>query len=78
VYSIRTYRGKIPQAGGVGDNLDTLIKRIGNPDRKEPMTDEDGKPVGSRWVYLKMKAAFVDLDGDGRMDAIDVFDYSSI
>ena len=76
VYSIQTYRGKIPKVGGVGDSMDSIIKKIGQPDRKEAITDENGKSVGTRWVYLRMKEAFLDIDGDGKIDAIDVFDFS--
>jgi len=78
VYSIQTYRGKIPKVGGIGDSMDSIIKKIGQPDRKEAIADENGKSAGTRWVYLKMKAAFIDMDGDGKIDAIDVFDYSYI
>ncbi|GEM_PF-2633282 len=76
VYSLRTHRGKVARRVGIGDNLDLVLKRLGQPDKKEPVTDSAGKKVGVRWIYMKMKVAFIDLTGDGRVDTIEVFDYS--
>lgn len=76
VYSIRTARGKTARKIGIGSSIAMVVKVMGKPDKTEALKDKNGKVVGKKWIYLKQKIAFVDFDGDKRIESIDVFDYS--
>lgn len=76
-YSIRAIKGKTAKGISIGDKMSIVVKAHGQPDRKEtnPVADSKKKPA-VRWIYLRDKVAFVDLDSDDVIEAIDVFDYS--
>jgi len=76
VYSIRTARGRTQEGIGAGVDLEEVKQKLGKPTETEPVPDSSGVEAGTRWVYAGRRTAFLDLDGDGKVDRIEVFDYS--
>lgn len=74
-YAIRTVRGKTIKGVSIGDPLKKALDVYGAPDRKETQAADPNKK-SVRWIYLKQKVAFSDLNGSGVIQAIDIFDYS--
>lgn len=75
-YAIRAVRGKTTKGLSVGDPLTKALDLYGMPDRKDTGAADPKKKSSVRWIYLKQKIAFVDLNGSGKIEAMDIFDYS--
>ncbi len=78
VYSIRTSKGQTKQGISSGTELKKVKESLGEPENTELLRDTSGNETGTRWIYTELKMAFLDLNDDGKVDQVEVFDYSLI